>query len=167
MRILVLTIGFLIVSSAATLAAEKVVLPEGELLICTKRAVTHMNYNRVDNFGHPLIITSAKDDMKKEYEHWLKKRHKMDVVSTYTFTTSENNDTVLAGGFFNQNSNHNSAVFFTKIDDNEYVPKDEFDHNAPLYSAYLIFYKNDNDHYFAYTTTSNFSWVDMCVLHEN
>lgn len=161
MRILIFIIGFLFLNSAATLAAEKVVLTEGDSLTCTKRALTHMNYLELDDFGHPNIITTAKDDMKKEYENWLKKRHQMDVVSTYNFTTSENDRTVIASHFI-----ANSRVFIKNIDD-EYVPEKEHSQMFFTNSAYLVFYKNDNEHYFAHVVTPKVSWVDMCVLYQN
>ena len=88
MRIFVFIIGFLFFSSAATLAAERVVLPEGEQLICTQRIPTHHNNMRVDDFGHPSIITSATNDgIKSAYEKWSKKRYKDDAIYKYTFTS--------------------------------------------------------------------------------
>lgn len=158
MRIFVLTIGFLFFSSAATLAAEKVVLSEGEFLICTKRVLTHRNYVGVDDFGFPIIISQTKDDMKKEYQNWLEEKHKMDAVSGYTFTTFQNNKTVLANGFMF------GLIIFTKNIDDTYVPEVEHSNNFSSYSAYLAFYKNNNDHYFAHAITPQISWVDMCVL---
>lgn len=120
---------------------------------------------RVDDFGYPLITTSPKDYIKIEYEKWSKKKYFFDVEYKYTFTTSENNETVILRGL-----RHHPPVTFIKIKDDEYVPKDEFDPDKTSYlydvrySEHLVFYKNNNDHYFAYTTRATYSWVDMCVL---
>lgn len=120
---------------------------------------------RVDDFGYPLIKTSSKDYIKIEYEKWSKKKYIFDAEYRYTFSTSENNETVILKGL-----RHHPLVTFIKTKDDEYVPKDEFDPDKTSYiydvrySEHKVFYKNNNDHYFAYTTRATHSWVDMCVL---
>lgn len=161
MRILVLTIGFLIVSSAATLAAEKVVLSDVDSLNCTMRVNTHRVILDLDNYGQPQIFKAS--NIEEKYNEWAATIDTRKLISSYASV----NEGVVIEKFIV--SEEQSLTYFwgyeIMYNTSSYIPLNEMENTHP--TKYLTIYKNNQEHYFVNTTYGLESYTDFCVLESN
>ena len=163
MRIFVFIIGFLFFSSAATLAAERVVLPEGESLNCTMRVNTHRVILELDDYGQPKIFRAS--NIKEKYNDWAATIDTRKRISSYA---SSSHGIVNTSGLIERFivSEDQSLSYFwvyeIMYNASSYIPLNEMENTHP--TKYLTIYKNNQEHYFVNTTLGLESYTDFCVL---